>query len=177
MPALNISNIKDAKLGSTDLSAVYKGSTLIWTGASDPPSVQLGNTYYKKAPSSGGCTRGNRYDLHFAGVHNIDDPGREVVCQYFEPRLGQWSPVDYEPYWSPDDFMQPGVSFDFRCFYIYQCGSSGTPSRHQGRMKFRLSDGTETEWAVSPPAFFNADDEPPEVFIDDPLNESELEDG
>ncbi len=30
MPALNISNIKDAKFGSTDLSAVYKGSTQIY---------------------------------------------------------------------------------------------------------------------------------------------------
>ena len=30
MPALNISNIKDAKLGSTELSAVYKGCTQIW---------------------------------------------------------------------------------------------------------------------------------------------------
>ena len=30
MPALNISNIKDAKLGGTQLSAVYKGCTQIW---------------------------------------------------------------------------------------------------------------------------------------------------
>ena len=30
MPALNINTIKDAKLGSTELSAVYQGSTQIW---------------------------------------------------------------------------------------------------------------------------------------------------
>lgn len=41
MPALNISNIKDAKLGSTQLSAVYMGSTPIWTAAPlDPPTPE-----------------------------------------------------------------------------------------------------------------------------------------
>ena len=39
MPALNISNIKDAKLGSTDLSAVYKGSTPIWQAIPSPPFI------------------------------------------------------------------------------------------------------------------------------------------
>ena len=39
MPALNISNIKDAKLGSTQLTAVYKGSTLIFGGRQNPPFI------------------------------------------------------------------------------------------------------------------------------------------
>ena len=45
MPALNISNIKDAKLGSTDLSAVYMGSTEIWKfpGMTQPTTL---NQYY-----------------------------------------------------------------------------------------------------------------------------------
>ena len=43
MPALNISNIKDAKLGSTDLSAVYKGSTPIWTSTPLDPPTQEGH--------------------------------------------------------------------------------------------------------------------------------------
>ena len=39
MPALNISNIKDAKLGSTDLSAVYKGSIRIYGVRQNPPFI------------------------------------------------------------------------------------------------------------------------------------------
>lgn len=149
---LRTSDIKNAMYGGIQLSAVYKGNTLIWKGDSiTPNTLQLVTTYYKKAPSSGGCTRGNRYDLHFHGVHNIEDPGRQVTCQYWEPRLAQWSPTNYEDFWSLDTFTQPGVSFDFRCYWIYQCGSSGTPSRHQGRMRYRLSDGTQLDWAYSPP--------------------------
>ena len=43
MPALNIINIKDAKLGSTDLSAVYKGSTQIWQASSEDLSEYVVN--------------------------------------------------------------------------------------------------------------------------------------
>lgn len=42
MPALNTSNIRDAKLGSTFLSAVYKGSTPIWI---EPPKDPLPIAY------------------------------------------------------------------------------------------------------------------------------------
>lgn len=42
MPALNISNIKDAKYGNTFLSAVYKGSTPIWV---EPPKDPLPIAY------------------------------------------------------------------------------------------------------------------------------------
>ena len=44
-------------------------------------------------------------------------------------------------------------------------------------MRYRLSDGTELDWVESPPAFFNADEEYPEVFVDDPQNESEIDNG
>ena len=175
---LKTSDIKNAMYGSTQLSAVYKGHRLIWQGVGGTPnSLQLVDTYYKKAPSSGGCTRGNRYDLHFHGAHTIEDPGREFTCQYFNSYSMQWLPADYDIYWVLDTFTTPGVGFDFRCTWIYNCGSSGTPPRVQGRMRYRLSDGTELDWAYSPPALFDADEEYQEVFIEDPPNGSETGNG
>lgn len=162
--------------GGTQLSAVYYGSTPIWIASIAPPSVQLLNTYYAKA-SSGTCMKGTLYNLYFHGVHNINDPGRQYTCQYREPINGQWYPTNFQDYWSADYYTQPLVEWNLECIWIYQCNESGAPYRHQGRIKFRLSDGTELDWVSAPPAFFDADEEYPEVFIGDPPNESEIEDG
>ena len=52
MPALNISNIKDAKLGSEWLTAVYKGDTEIWKfpGMTQPTTL---NQYYSHPSNNG----------------------------------------------------------------------------------------------------------------------------
>ena len=178
MPKLTTSTITNAMYGGTQLSAVYKGATPIWTATVEKlNSLVLSNTNYRRAPSNGGCTRGTRYDLAFQGIHNLDDPGRQYCCQYFNKLNSQWEPLSADTYWENDAATQPGVPFDFRCTWIYSCSPSGTPGRVQGRMRFRLSDGTVGEWKLSPPALYTSDEEEPEVFIDDPPNESEMFDG
>ena len=178
--------IQNMYVDGASATRAYMGSQKVWdiSDVPDPgpppdptPSLQLSNTFFQRAPSNGGCTRGTRYDLRFAGIHNIDDPGREFTCQYWNTLNSGWFPLDPDTYWTLDTYTQSGVSFELRCFWIYVCTPSGTPSRVQGRMRYRLSDGTLTEWVESPPAFYDVDDEEPEVFIDDPPNESEIEDG
>ena len=157
MPKLNINTITNAMHGSTQLSAVYKGATPIWVPVHDNEKINsliLNNTEYRKAPSNGGCTRGTRYDLAFQGIHNLDDPTREYCCQYFDKTNNQWVPTNPENYWAADGVTQPGVPFDFRCTWIYACSPSGTPGRVQGRMRFRLPDGTVGNWVLAPPALF-----------------------
>lgn len=175
MPKLTISSITNAMYGGTPLSAVYKGSTPIWT----PPAyyVTVTDTYYVKT-SSGSCTRGTRYDMQFEGIHNVDHPDREVAFQYFNPSTLKWVPEDLSGRWQKDSVYpntQPNVNFSFRCYYIYKCSSTPNPAREQGRMRIRLPDGTEF-WGESRPAFYDSSEEPEETFIE-PLEESELEDG
>ena len=173
---LKTSDIKNAMYGGTQLSAVYKGTTPIWTATSGKiNSLVLNNTEYRRAPANGGCTRGTRYDLAFQGIHEIDDPGRQYCCQYWNKTIGVWEPASAETMWADDWVTQPGVPFDFRCTWIYACSASGTPGRVQGRMRFRLSDGTEGDWVEAPPAFYNADDEEQEVLHEILLPESEYE--
>ena len=144
MPALNISNIKDAKLGSTPLSAVYMGSTNIWTATPDPVLTITSGRWVRNG--TGGCTRGNRYEVYITGIHNIEDTGRELVTQYLND-FGSWS-GDANAF-VLDTFTQPNVNFDLRTF-DYQCVSSvgGSPTV---RMRYKLSDGTITEWATWSP--------------------------
>ena len=171
--------IQNMYVDGASATRAYMGSQKVWdiSDVPDPgpppdppdttPSVQLTNTYYSRA-SGGGCMKGDLYNLQFHGVHNISDPGREVTCQYFEPLTNQWYPTNFQDYWTDATSLLPGVEWDFDCGWIFQCSSSGTPARHQGRIKFRLSDGTETDWESTPTAVFD-DDEYPEVFIGDPL--------
>ena len=177
MPVLKSNTITNAKFGNTDLSAVYKGSTQIWTAAPDL-SLVLNNTFFVKNPSSSVCTRGSRYDLAFQGICYSDDPSFEIVCQYYSSLNNGWIPAgDLSAYWSLGSIwgIQSAVPFNFSCTYIYTCNSSGTPARFQGRMKARTSDGNETEWAYSPPTSFKEGEEVPEVFTE--LEESEIDNG
>ena len=140
MPALNISNIKDAKFGSTPLSAVYMGSTNIWQATPDPVLTLTGSRWQRNG--SGGCTRGNRYEVYIQGIHNIEDPGRAYAAQYKNDYL-QW--IGDENYYLADVFTWPNVPFDLRTqLYVCQSNTSGSPSC---RMRYKLSDGTITEWS------------------------------
>ena len=146
MPALNISNIKDAKLGSTQLSAVYKGSTLIWDDVAG--ELVLTRAYFKYQPSSSGCTRGqSRYDLRVLGTHTYDDPGRQYNIQYDLSNGFGWQ--GSESNWVTDMSTTPGVPFDI--FGGPLCINTSTPEFDtKCRMRFRLSDGTVTAWSLYP---------------------------
>ena len=143
MPALNISNIKDAKFGSTDLSAVYKGSTLIWDGVAG--ELVLTRAYFKRNSSSSACTRPlTRYDLRVVGTHTYDDPGRQYNIQYNLNNGLVWE--GSESNWVDDLSTTPGVPFDVRG--ANYCTTTSTPEFDTTcRMRFRLSDGIVTDWS------------------------------
>jgi len=182
--------VKLERFESFESYRAYVGDTLVWDKFSQPGgngyddvieqptdklnSLTLNYTQYRKSPSTGGCTRGARYDLAFQGIHGIDDPDREFACQWYNAPYARWEPASLM--WQKDVLTTVNVPFDFRCVYIYRCSSSGQPSRDIGRMKFRLPDGTEGEWQQAP-AFYDQDEEQDEVSIDLPIDESELEDG
>ena len=152
---LRTRDIKNAMYGSTQLSAVYKGATPIWTATVEPDptlSLQLTNSYYKQSSSQpGGCSSGIRYDLEFEGIHNLNDPGRMFTCQCWNEAHGNWTPANPDAYWTADTFTQPGVPFSFPCDWLIYCTALGTPDRKQGRMRFRSSAGKVGDWVEAPP--------------------------
>ena len=163
MPALNISNIKDAKLGSTDLSAVYKGSALIWDGVAGELVLTRAYFDYK---SSSGCSRGqSKFNLRVLGTHTYDEPGRQYNVQY--NLTGGWQGSDSN--WIIDTFTTPGVPFDVVGSSICMSSSSGQINTNC-RMRFKLSDGTVTNWSYY---FMSGTTDIPA----DVLQESEIEDG
>lgn len=165
MPVLKTNTITNAKFGSTDLSAVYKGSTLIWDGVSG--ELVLTRAYFKLDNSNSGCTRGqSRYNLRVLGTHTYDDPGRQYNIQYDLSNGFGWQ--GSESNWVNDIYTTPGVPFDI--FGAPLCINTSTPEFNtKCRMRFKLSDGTVTEWSF----FMSATtDIPLEV-----LQESEIPDG
>lgn len=165
MPALNISNIKDAKFGSTDLSAVYKGSTLIWDGVAG--ELLLTRAYFKLNNSSSGCTRGtSRFDLRVLGTHTYDDPGRQYNIQYDLNNGFGWQ--GSESNWVSDTYTTPGVPFDI--FGAPLCINTSTAEFNVPcRMRFKLSDGNVTNWSY---VHVRSHEVPLDLVF-----ESELEDG
>ena len=139
MPALNVSNITNAMYGGTQLSAVYKGSTPIWTAAPDYV-LTLGRGRYVRNGTAG-CTRGNRYDVYVTGIHNIDDPGRTYNAQY-QTTPGNW--LGDPDRWM-DDHATPNVNFDMRTV-LYACNAGGSVTT---RMRYKLSDGTVMDWSYN----------------------------
>ena len=139
MPALTVNTIIDAKLGSTQLSAVYMGSTNIWKATPDPVVTLTSSRWLRNGAA--GCTRGSRYEVWFTGIHNIDDAGRTMVTQYFNNT--NW--VGDENAWRPDICTLPNVPFDCNSTQ-YMCVNSVSSSPIV-RMRFKLSDGTITDWA------------------------------
>lgn len=99
MPALNISNIKDAKFGSTDLSAVYKGSTQIYEA--NPPfifsPINLTPVKGKETYQYYYWVYGERqppplYSMWFENPEGVGtDPARVFthMVQMFDPATGQ----------------------------------------------------------------------------------------
>ena len=83
MPALNISNIKDAKLGSTQLTAVYKGSTKIW-GNDQPSSISELLEYV--------------VNMRVYTAINETSPLYEICCWYpSDVTLGSFAGKSYDP--------------------------------------------------------------------------------
>lgn len=138
MPALNTNTITNAMYGDTQLSAVYKGDTKIWE-AKPVYTLTLGAARWVRN-GTGGCTRGNRYDLYIQGIHNIDLV-REYQAQYVNG--AHWTTGT----WRPDSFTAPNVNFDLRTGEYYCTSSTG--SAPTARMRFRLSDGTVTSWSYT----------------------------
>lgn len=144
MPRLRTYEIANAMYGSTQLSAVYMGNTQIWAATPDPVLTITSGRWVRNG--AGGCTRGNRYEVYITGIHNIEDTEREIVTQYLNSQ-GSWI-GDADAYYL-DVFTQPNVNFDLRTFqYICVTNSSGSPTV---RMRYKLSDGTITEWATWSP--------------------------
>jgi hypothetical protein len=138
MPALNTNTITNAMYGDTQLSAVYKGDTKIWE-AKSVYTLTLGAARWVRN-GTGGCTRGNRYELYITGIHNIDLV-REYECNYLQG--GIWITGT----WRNDTFTLPNVNFDLRTL-DYMCTNSAG-SAPTARMRFRLSDGTVTSWSYT----------------------------
>ena len=140
---LRTSDIKNAMYGSTQLSAVYKGSTLIWDGVAG--ELVLTRAYFKLSGNSSGCTRGtNRFDLRVLGTHTYDDPGRSYNIQYDLNNGFGWQ--GSESNWVDDIYTTTGVPFDV--WGAPLCTNTSTPEFNTWcRMRFKLSDGTETEWS------------------------------
>lgn len=149
MPRLRTYEIENAKLGSTQLGAVYKGSTQIWKAVTIPPESTLTGTYWSDPVAVDGA---DTYTLLFAGIHNIQDVPALYCFEYRHPSLGwhianvdridgEWSVA----YWPPD------VPFEIKSAATVGLspGSPNTYPPYPGRIKYKLSDGTITEWAYS----------------------------
>ena len=104
MPALNISNIKDAKFGSTELSAVYKGSTQIYGAKPDVPTPE-------------GHIVANAINMEWLWT---DDGGEQYGRCYF------WLP--YESLFGTDNQRPSGFYYHpnrYRAYVTTQNGSQG----------------------------------------------------
>ena len=161
MPALNISNIKDAKLGSTPLTAVYKGSTQIYGVRQNPPfepidpddiEVEVSSSYWVRGDGRA-CGDMNDWVNAFSGTHNITDPGRLIEYASNTPPSSNWYGWDA---FLPDTFTKPNEPFEM-IGTTTTCTDtdSGDPyypkvAEPKVRIRFKLSDGTITDWAYSP---------------------------
>ena len=128
--------------GSTQLSAVYMGSTPIWTAAPDYV-LTLGPGRWQRN-GTGGCTRGNRFEVYVNGIHNID-VSRSYNVQY-QNEQGQW--IGDLDFWLADVQTVTNVPFDTRIPYLYICVNSTSPNVTT-RMRYKLSDGTVMDWSYN----------------------------
>ena len=148
MPSTKISDIKSATLGNTQLSAVYKGSVLIWKegGGGGGGDTTLTASYWRDTGSSGGCTRPLRQYRHrLEGTHTVTDPGRQFQGSYLsEGSTSRW----IDGAWLDGSTVAPNVPFTIAsglasCFNQ----SAGQQFNAKGRLRWKLSDGTVTEWS------------------------------
>lgn len=144
MPALNTNTITNAMYGSTPLGAVYKGDTKIWEAKPVVPEFTLSSTYWGTVNEASGTK-----PLMFSGIHNIRDPDLKYQFYVDNNSSGSWINAtanrDQQGWgvvsWSPD------VTFDIAS------AMSAAPhlvSPYPGKIRYKLSDGTITEWAYSP---------------------------
>jgi hypothetical protein len=150
MPRLRTYEIKDAKLGSTPLGAVYKGDTKIWQAKPvDPDDIEItvDNSYWARGDGTN-CIDMADWINHFNGTHNITDPGREISFEARQSPSGTWIGTGFQP----DTFTQPNIIFVVTGTMVTCVDGDEYPSISAPfvRVQFKLSNGTITEWAYSP---------------------------
>jgi hypothetical protein len=142
MSVLKANTITKAKLGNTDLSAVYRGDTQIWQAKPVVPEFTLSSTYWGTVNEAIGTK-----PLMFSGIHNMRDP--DMQYQFYASSSGSWlnvTPNKDQQGWGVVSFP-PDVTFNIAS------AMSGAPhlvSPYPGKIRYKLSDGTITEWAYSP---------------------------
>lgn len=169
-PPLNCNN-NTAGINILDMSAVgssraYFGDNLIWEKTAVPPpnpdplepdpipdpvvpESTLSSTYFGEPVTSGSF---DVYYLYFSGMHTIQDPNLTYSIQ---ARLtgGGWHVANIGALdgvtWTPAP--PPGVPFDIesRIGVEVQPGKPNTNPPFPGRIRYKLSDGTITEWIYS----------------------------
>ena len=155
MPSLNLSNIKDAKLGSTNLSAVYMGSVLVWPQVSVMPTVECpaANGFMRTTGQPAGCVAGNvRYYAHAAYNFTSASPSTaQVETQIFS--FGVWQNQNgwEDAGKNVQDFTEkPGYQFQTDRLIFNQCSPGGAGKTYNladsVRMRIRDEFGT-TDWS------------------------------
>ena len=154
MPALNISNIKDARLGSTYLSAVYKGSTLLWNWnvpPIDPDDIEItvSNSRWVRGDGSQ-CGDMNDWVNAFDVMHNITDPRRQIEYASRATSSGDW--IGWDAFHA-DTYTTPNTLSEMTGRTMTCTDDSPyypAVAAPFVRIRFKLSDGTITDWAYLP---------------------------
>jgi len=187
MPALNVSNIKDAKLGNTDLSAVYKGSTQIWQASSEDLSEYVVNLRVYTATNTSTVPM---YEVCF--WMPAESSYGSIVMKGFDPS-GSYNWFDFRP---GKSYANPNLRHTHNGIIYKPTQSSVQQEYFDGRMDivYTTPNGQSIQWKTEADGVWQPSvseyhaikniDTYPELFWSDDFpdlgilsRESELEDG
>lgn len=194
MPLLKASTITKAKLGNTELSAVYKGSTQIWQASSEDLSEYVVNLRVYTATNTSTFPM---YEVCFWMPLSLPNtPGEpnygSIVAKGFDPS-GKWDWYDLRP---GDSYANPNLRHTHNGIIYRPMQCSVQQEYFDGRMDivYTTPNGQSIQWKTEADGVWQPSvseyhaiknlDGYPELFWSDDFpdlgiisRESELEDG
>lgn len=148
----------------------YVGNNVVWEKSLVPPApgptpipppdidniqVEVSSSYWVRGDGQG-CGDMNDWENAFSGTHNITDPGRLIEYASKATASSNWYGWDA---FGPDTYTKPNEPFEM----IGMIGKTTTCTDPEAadadyptvaapfvRIRFKLPDGTITDWAYSP---------------------------
>ena len=165
MPALNISDIKDAKFGSTNLSAVYKGCSQIWR--SDNVITQPHSLIQKVPSGAGGAYQYLFYT--YLDIYDLDTATNTFEVQFFID--DEWM-LQRSPFGARSSALHNGVTY-----YRYRVYSPTTHPEGPYAFRVRLRTAPQCWSGMNADGSMMPDYPYPQIWTVFSLEESDLEDG
>ena len=157
------SDIASMIVNGKSATRAYMGSNLVWTsldnGPIGPPDfddieISIDDTYWVRGDGES-CGDMNDWENAFSGIHNITDPGRMIEYASKAHASANWYGWDA---FVLDTYTKPNEPFEMvgRTSTCTDTDSGDpyypTVAAPFVRIRFKLSDGTITDWAYSPNA-------------------------